>query len=397
MIQTVRSKYNDEFTDEKYASFLEDVSKQFNHTPIFRIAETPIFIGKELKNDIIAACEELNQVIMDPDFKKKTEHALVTDVITPNESNHSLFLQYDFGICQQEDGSLIPKLIELQGFPTLYLYQDLVARLYRKHFNIPDNYSHLFSGHDTESYIELLRKTIVGDANPENVVLLEIEPHTQATQIDFWATSHVLGIKVLCITELKKEGRKLFYINEKGKKIPIHRIYNRIIFDELFGRKDLKREFFFKDDVDVHWVGHPNWFFRISKSTLPLFKSKYVPKSTILSELKEIPEDLHNYVLKPLYSFSGSGVIFHVTKADIEAIVDKSNFILQEKVTYSPVVQSPDGMVKCEVRMLSIWEENTPKPILINNLARLSKGELIGVKFNKDKTWVGGSVGFFEQ
>jgi hypothetical protein len=196
---------------------------------------------------------------------------------------------------------------------------------------------------------------------------------------------------------MKKDGRKLYYINDEGKRIDIKRIYNRIIFDELFGRKDLKREFYFKDDVDVHWVGHPNWFFRISKSTLPLFKSKYVPKSYILSELKEIPKDLQNYVLKPLYSFSGSGVIFHVTQADIDSIEDKSNFILQEKVTYSPVVQSPDGLVKCEIRMLSIWEEGTEKPIILNNLARLSKGELIGVKFNKDKTWVGGSVGFFEQ
>jgi len=177
----------------------------------------------------------------------------------------------------------------------------------------------------------------------------------------------------------------------------VKRIYNRVIFDELFHRKDLDLKFQFNDDLDVKWVGHPNWFYRISKYTMPFIQSPYIPTTIFLDQLKAIPDNLDEYVLKPLYSFSGAGVIFHVKPSDIENIKDPSQFILQQKVKYLPVIKTPDNdPVKVEVRIMLIWPENEPRPIIVNNLARLSKGEMIGVKFNKDKTWVGGSVGFYE-
>ena len=131
---------------------------------------------------------------------------------------------------------------------------------------------------------------------------------------------------------------------------------------------------------------------------MPFIDSPFVPKTYFLHELEEIPQDLENYVLKPLFSFAGAGVIFDVTQADIDAIEEeeKSNYILQKKVTYAPVVQATDGLVKCEIRMLCIWPEGHKEPMLVTNLARLSRGKLIGVKYNKDKTWVGGSICFFE-
>jgi len=396
MEHLARQAYNQHFTDKKYQAFLDDIARAHNHRPIFRICESPVFVNHDLKNKIIKACDEITEVLLQPNFKDLTASAIAPEYYVPGEGHHNLFLQYDFGICELPDGTLVPKLIELQGFPTLYFYQDLVARMYQKHFHIPEGYSHLFGGLDSESYVELLRKVIVGGEDPKHVVLLEIEPDKQPTQIDYMATSAALGIKTLCITKLKKSGKDLYYLDDAGNKVEVRRIYNRVIFDELVGRKDLQREFSFTDEIHAHWVGHPNWFFRVSKSTLPFLKGDYVPKTMILSELDELPEDLENYVLKPLYSFSGSGVVFHVKQANIDAIQDRSNFILQEKVKYSPVIESPDGKVKCEVRMLMLWEEDAPRPVLVNNLARMSKGEMIGVKHNKDKTWVGGSVGFFQ-
>jgi hypothetical protein len=397
MIDTIRQQYNASFTEEKYQNFLNEITAQHNHRPPFRISETPVFVNDELKKKIFQACSDITEVISAPDFKEKTQKFILPQFETPNEGDHNLFLQYDFGICQLEDGTLVPKLIELQGFPTLYFYQDMVARMYRKHFNVPDEYSHLFNGLDSESYKDLLREVIVGNDDPKHTILLEIEPHIQPTQIDYLCTSHELGIKTLCITDLKKSGRTLYYYDDGGKKVEVRRIYNRVIFDELIGRNDLKREFYFKDEVDVKWIGHPNWFFRVSKSTLPLFGGEYVPKTYILSELDKIPEDLENYVLKPLYSFSGSGVVYNVRQENIDAIHDRSNFQLQEKVTYSPVIKSLDDMVKCEIRMIMIWKDGKTQPILVNNLARMSKGKMIGVKFNKNKTWVGGSVAFFRK
>jgi hypothetical protein len=303
----------------------------------------------------------------------------------------------DFGLCEGENGEIVPKLIEVQGFPSLYFYQHFVAGLYRKHFEIPEHLHHLFNDFTPESYTALLKDIIVGDEDPAEVVLIDIEPFKQNTQVDFHATRKMLGIHVACVSEINKKGNTLFYRNAAGKDIQIKRIYNRAIFDELYGRKDLNLQFSFTEDLNVKWVGHPNWFFRISKYTMPFIQTEYMPKTWFLDQLDSIPEDLEKYVLKPLYSFSGAGVVFHVRPEDIENVTDRSQFILQEKVKYVPVIRTVDGdAVKAEVRIMLIWPEHEPKPLIVNNLARLSKGEMIGVKFNKDKTWVGGSVGFFE-
>lgn len=397
MIQSHRSIFNQEFTSEKYQAFLNGVASEYDHMPKFRVAETPVFIPKLLQERLLEACEEINQVLMLPEFKEMTKDAIKAPMVNvPNEDEHSKFIQLDFGVCLDEHGDPIPMLIELQGFPSLYFFQDLLSRKYKEHFNIPEGFSSHVSGVSREQYLTMLKKEIVGDADPKNVVLLEVEPEKQTTYIDLLATSRVLGIKTLCISELKKEGKSLYYIDEAGEKIRVERIYNRIIFDELDQRTDLKREFYFEDEVDVHWVGHPNWFFRISKYTMPFLKSKYVPETRFLSDVMEYPSDLENYVLKPLYSFAGSGVKINITKADLDEISDKEDFIIQKKVAYAPIVETMDVPAKCEIRMMTVWNDQEQKAQVVNNLVRLSKGEMIGVRYNKDKEWVGGSVGFFE-
>ena len=398
MIKHIRDAYNKSFTEEKYAKLNAFVDGEWNHPTNFRVAETPVFIPDKMKSQLMEACTEINKVITQSNFKELTQNAIKHPSLSvPNEDYHTRFLQMDFGICKDENGELIPQLIEIQGFPSLYFFQDLLSKAYAKFFDIPEAYSVYFDGLNSNEYIELLRNVIVGDFNPKNVVLLEIEPEKQVTAIDFYGAEHHLGIKVLCISQMKKRGKRLFYLDEKGEEIPIKRIYNRVIFDELYGRDDLKREFYFKDEVDVEWVGHPNWFFRISKYTMPLFKSKYVPECFYLNELESYPEDLENYVLKPLYSFAGTGVKLHITKADLDAIEEKENFILQKKVEYAPVIETPSGLAKFEIRMLMLWESDKQNVRIVNNLVRLSKGEMVGVRYNRDKDWVGGSVGFFNK
>lgn len=399
MIPTNRNAFNTQFSEEKYQNLLQDIIETFDYSTQFKICETPIFIPKSLKERLVTACEDIIKVINQPNFKALTEGAFFDDNMrVPNEDEHSKFVQLDFGICLDASGNLIPKLIEMQGFPSLYFFQEMLGNMYRKHYDaIPPQFSQHLNGISSADYIELLRYEIVGDTNPKQVVLLEIEPEKQATAIDFWATEKMLGIKVLCITKLIKKGKQLFYKDENGTEILIKRIYNRIIFDELNQRSDLKTEFNFKDEVDVYWVGHPNWFFRISKYTMPLLKGDYVPKSYYLNKLESIPSDLENYVLKPLYSFAGAGVQIHVTPEMIDAVVDKSHYLLQEKVTYAPIIETMDVPAKCEIRMMLLHNSKENKTQIVSNLIRLSKGEMVGVKYNKDKTWVGGSTGFFEE
>lgn len=397
MIPEVRQRFNESFTPEKYEAFKEALKNMYGYRPSFREAESPFFIPDILKERLLEACELVSNVVMRPDLKKITEAALYDpSVIVKGEDEHTTFLQVDFGICLDEKGDPMPQLIEVQGFPSVYFFQYMVSDLYHKIFDIPENLTSFFNGYDKVSYKKLLYDTIVGPCDPTNVIILEIEPEKQNTYIDLLSTSVELGIPVVCVTKIIKEGRELFYLDKAGNKTRIFRIFNRVIFDELFLRKDLVLNFSFTDDLDVYWVGHPNWFYRISKFLMPYISNRYVPETYFLSTLEKIPADLENYVLKPLFSFSGSGVIIDVTPEDIAAIEDKSSYILQRKVTYEPVLKSPNEPVKVEVRMMMLWPENAHRPFVVNNLVRLSKGKMIGVKYNKDKDWVGGSVGFYQ-
>lgn len=397
MIKPYRAAFNKHFTEEKYQAILDDIAEEYGYRPSFRIAETPVFIPKLLKERLQEACVEINDILMQPDFKELTKDAIKHPMLeVPGEDYNSRFIQMDFGICVDENGDPTPQLIELQGFPSLYFFQDLLTRKFIKHYDIPNRFSTHLNGVKQDTYIEILRGEIVGDTEPKHVVLLEIEPEKQATYIDFLGAEKNLGIKVLCITKIKKQGKQLFYEDTEGNLIQIKKIYNRVIFDELDQRDDIQSEFHFGDEVEVEWVGHPNWFFRISKYTMPLFKSKYVPECFYLNELDEYPADLENYVLKPLYSFAGAGVNLHITKADLDAIEQKDNYILQRKVDYVPIIETLDVPAKCEVRMMCLWNKDKGTAQVVNNLVRLSKGEMIGVRYNKDKEWVGGTVGFFE-
>jgi hypothetical protein len=391
-----RQLFNDNFTVEKYNAFIDDINADFDYQVTFRIGETPFFITNELKAQLLDGCQQVIDFIKRDDFKSLTDRALELNRKVPNEDQYTTFLAIDFGICE-ENGEIVPKLIEVQGFPSLFNFQYHLSQKFVSHYPFLSELTPFLNGLNPTSYLKLIEEVICNDFPKEHVILLEIEPEKQNTKIDFYYCHSDIGIPIVCVTELYQKGKQLFYKNEKGVEILVKRIYNRVIFDELDLRTDLQLNFDFSSDIDVEWAGHPNWFFRISKFILPYFKGKYFIETTLLSDLKEIPTDLENYVLKPLFSFSGSGVIFHVKREDIDAVTEKDLYILQKKVHYKPIIQSPDGLVKAEVRLLAVWKKDAPSPTLVTNLVRLSRGEMIGVKFNKDKDWVGGTVGMFEK
>jgi hypothetical protein len=256
---------------------------------------------------------------------------------------------------------------------------------------IPREWTSSFGGLKDEAYVQLLRRAILADAKSENVILLEIEPEKQKTRIDFACTESLLGVRPVCLTNLKKRGRRLFYERD-GCETPIERIYNRVIFDELLRRPDLHLPFQFQDELDVTWVGHPNWYFRISKHSLPFLKTEHTSPAFFADEFPP-NESLGEYVLKPLYSFAGLGVDMEPTPEKIAALKNPREWILQKKVTYAEFVETVDGRnSKAEIRMMFIWPEEDDKPTLVNNLVRMSQGKMMGVDFNRDKTWVGSSI-----
>ncbi len=394
MIPEHRQSFNAAFSPARYQEMLADIEQQQPGQLDFRVAETPLFVPAILRDKLIAAGNSIIAVIQQPDFKELTEGAIPAHQRVPNEDERPEFLTFDFAVCRAATGELEPQLIEMQGFPSLYAFQPWLPGVFARHYPIADSVTPFLQVPDVAAYHAQMREFILGGEAAENVILLELFPEKQKTRIDFALSKEYWGINAVCLTKIKRNGRQLFY-EKDGRLIQIKRIYNRVIFDELARHPDLNLEFDLTQDVDVTWVGHPNWFFRVSKYTLPFLHGPFVPPSYFLHELKTYPADLENYVLKPLFSFAGAGVRLHVTAAELDALPDKHHYLLQRKVQYEPVVQSPDGLVKCEIRLLYIWPKTSSAPLLLTALGRLSRGEMIGVDFNKDKDWVGGTTPLF--
>ncbi|WP_235012538.1 hypothetical protein [Pedobacter africanus] len=395
MIAQYRKQFNASFSEEKYRKLILALQKGYTKIP-FRVAETPVFIPASLKEQLVAAGEDIINLIKGPDFIASTQNAIPVQWNVPGENSHPHFLTFDFGVCKDEQGKLTPKLIEMQGFPSLYGFQAVLGKAYKSTFKLPENLTPYFGGMDEGEYIDLLKKVIVGPNQPHEVALMDLDAPNQKTAIDFFMTQALLGIKILSLTDIFKEGNELFY-REGEQKIRLRRIYNRLIFDEIAGQIGLFKESFDpRAELDIEWITHPNWFYRISKYTMPFLKSRFVPETIFLNTLKSTPPDLENYVLKPLFSFAGMGVIIDVKASDIHGIPDPENWILQKKVAYEPVVQAPDGGVKVEIRLMYLWPEGEA-PRLCINLARLSRGKMIGVRYNQDFDWVGGTIGLMEQ
>ncbi|HMO33734.1 MAG TPA: hypothetical protein PKE63_12800 [Lacibacter sp.] len=396
MLPHLRTAYNDRFTKENYAAFLADLNSLHPGQVDFRVAETPVFVDRSFKEKLLHACESIVDVICSPSFRELTTPAIPAGENVPREHPFAHMISFDFGVCENAAGELEPQLIEMQGFPTLYAFQAYYPEVLERHFHLPAGFSHYFNGYKKDTYLDMLRRLILGPHAPENVVLLEIKPYEQKTRIDFFCTRDYVGIEPVCLTELIQEGRKLYY-NRNGVKTAIHRVYNRIIFDDFkANRAALGDVVDITTDLDVEWLPHPNWFYRISKYTLPLVQHPFVPETFFLNEVKQLPGELKDFVLKPLFSFAGQGVKIDLVQDDLDAITDPEYYILQRKVKYADVIQTPDGPAKAEIRMMYVWPEGDARPHAATNLARLSKGKMIGVRYNKDKEWVGGSVAYCE-
>ena len=391
----LRAAFNADFTPAKYAALVRCVNETEKWPADFRISETPIFLTSEFTDEVTCTANEIVALTRTPEFATHAASAVPKGLEVPNESLHPNFHVVDFAICAEGD-RLVPRLIELQAFPTLFGFQLLLLHCLRKAYPaIPRNWTSSFGGIKDKAYLDLLRRTIIADSAPESVVLLEIEPEKQKTRVDFAATETLLGIRPVCVTQIKKRGRELFYERD-GREVQIERIYNRVIFDELIHRPDLHLPFRFQDDLDVVWVGHPNWYFRISKHSLPFLKTEHTSPAFLADEFPA-DDKINNYVLKPLYSFAGHGVDMEPSREKIATLEHPHEWILQRKIDYAPFVPTVDGQKsKAEIRMMFVWPDEDPHPTLVNNVIRMSQGKMMGVDFNIDKTWVGANIALHE-
>lgn len=395
MVPEFRERFNQHWTPALYAELVRRNDEHCGAHVEFRRNETPVFFPKPLLEKMVRYGKELyHQLASSPEYRRASDTAIPAEFNVPHETPHPLFVQADFGLVRLEDGTLEPKLVEIQGFPSVYGFQYALGKDYEQVYRLSETVSPdltcFLGGLDETTYGDLLRKAILNGHAPEEVVLLEIEPHQQKTLPDFLVTQKKLGIKIACITEVKKQGRQLLF-----EGVPIKRIYNRVIVDELI-RKNIQSEFRLTDDVDVEWAGHPNWFFRLSKFSLPWFEHVSVPETRFLCDVDRLPDNLDEYVLKPLYSFAGLGVNIGPSKAAIDAIPEsqRGDFILQRKMDFVATVDTPSGLTKVETRIMYVHDGHQLQPV--TTVIRTGRGKMMGVDFNKNLDWVGASAGFYE-
>lgn len=393
MISALRESFNKNFTDAKYRLFLKRLNAVCGTPVEFPVSETPLFLsGKLIASMASAGKEIILQLLSNPSYLKVSDRAIPPDFNAPNETEHPLFVAVDFGIVRTGSGEYAPKLIEMQGFPTLFGFQPVISQQYKEVYGLPRELRYLLGGLELDEYYALLRRAILGVHAPENVILLELDPLKQKTRPDFILTDRMCGTATVNIREVVKEGKHLYYTHG-GKKTLIRRIYNRAIADELV-KSGARLPFSFRDELDIEWAGHPNWFFRLSKFGLPFLRHPAVPETRFLSDLPSLPDDLEQWVLKPLYSFAGSGVIVAPSRADIDVLPAdrRGDYVLQEKVEYSPIIATPHGGTKAEVRILYLWLDTL---MAVSSLVRMGRGKMMGVDYNKNMAWVGSSAGFF--
>jgi hypothetical protein len=396
MIPELREEYNRRWTERKYQHYLQRLDARFGMHIEFRVCETPCFVPKELQRQCEEAAIELTLMAHDPEYLKRSDATLAPEYTVAGQPERAMFCVVDFAVTRDSDGKLQPKLIELQGFPSLMGFQLYQAEVTQEHFALPPELTYINGGHTRQQFIDILRRGIVAEYDPENVVLMELDPWHQKTCPDFYAIRELLGIEVVDIRHVQKIGRKLHYERD-GVMVPIDRIYNRAIVDEL-ERKQVAIPFNWHDDLDVTWAGHPNWYFRISKFTIPFLDHPTVPRARFLNDVAELPEDLDNYVLKPLYSFAGTGVIVGPTEADIQNIPEdrRANYLLQERIEYADALQTPEGGTKPEIRFMLMWPDGEEKPRPVMGLVRMGRGKMMGVDHNRDLRWIGANCNFFE-
>lgn len=392
-----RALFNRRITPARYEWYRSEMSRRLGCTFEFRLAESPLFLTDEFKAKAVGAANAIMDQLIQPARLEAMRRAIPERWNVPEMDHLPHFAQIDFAVVR-ENGELVPKLIELQGFPSLTALQVIQRDVWRDAMRdlegLDHDWSCWFSGHDRTSFLELARSTIVGDDDPAEVVLLDLDPPRQKTWPDFAATRILFGVDPVDPSGLTRRGDRLFRRDERGREIPIKRIYNRIVFDEL-EKKRVPMPFDFREALDVEWVPHPNWYWVWSKYSLPFLDHPAVPRATFVSDLEEIPRDLSGWVLKPLFSFAGGGVNVEPTPEDVQAIPpgERSSWCLQQKIEYEPALQAADGGgVKIEMRMMFLRPDDEATPVLAQNLVRLSRGRMLGVDFNKQFTWVGSSL-----
>jgi hypothetical protein len=359
----------------------------------FPVSETPCFFPMSLFDRLTAeAASMIHQLIDDPAYRARADGIVPPKYRLAHGESEPTFIAIDLGLVETASG-LEGRLVELQAFPSLYAFQPALAEAHLETWRLT-GLTPFLRGVDRDEYLRRCAAAIVGGHDPAEVVLVDIDPAHQKTLPDFALTEKFWGVRAVDVRDLVKRGRRLFYRRD-GVETPIARIYNRVIPDELEHRQ-VTLPFDYRDDLEVEWAGGPDWFFRISKFSIPWLRHPWVPRTHYLDDLSALPASREEWLLKPLFSFAGGGIVFAPTDEQIAAIpaADRHNYILQERMHFTPVIDTPHGATQVEIRLMFLREDGAYRPLI--PLLRMGRGKMMGVDYNKGLRWVGASAALLD-
>ena len=415
MIPDLRHDFNTRFRPETFRAMLHSLDAIARIHVAFPVAETPCFFPASMLDEMSRIGIDLTlQLVNDPAYLARSLTAIPEAWRAADQNAHPHFLTADFGLVREPSGRLAPRLVEMQAFPSVFGFQWAVSEAYRSAFSLDPSLRYLLGGLDEAQFWKLLTRTIVAGHDPETVVLIDVDPAHQKTLPDFHITADRLGIRIVDIAALEvldpaqnspTHRPRLAYRNN-GRLIPIRRIYNRAIVDELV-RKQIPLPFDYRQSFDVEWAGHPNWYFHVSKFSIPFLDHPAVPPAVFLDDWfrnpaspnsknsARLPTSRDHLILKPLYSFAGQGILFAPTDDQLAAIppAQRPHYLLQERVTFVPIIQTPFGPTQAEIRILYVWPDGGQLTPLLS-LVRLGRGQMMGVDHNKGQSWVGASAAY---
>jgi len=406
VISSIRQEFNRRYRPELYAKMLSSLDAAVGRHVEFRVAETPGFFPLPLMDEAVGIGIDLtHRLIKDRGYLAASRKAIPAAYCMPDDSPHPHFMTADFGLVRKDTGRLEPMLVELQAFPSVFAYQSLLSQTYRDTFELDESLDYFLGGHTETSFWKLFANVVLGGHDPENVILSEIDPEHQKTLPDFLITAERLGVAIVDVSKLVRieqpGGLPKLYRHDGDRLVPVHRIYNRVIVDELI-RRQIRLPFDYREPLDVEWAGHPNWYFHISKFSIPYLNHPAVPPAVFLNDWMDgknrerLPADRDSLILKPLFSFAGKGIEFGPSDELLASIPkeERGEYLLQERVRFEPVIETPFGLTQAEIRILYLWPDGGDlDPVL--SLVRLGRGKMMGVDHNRNQEWVGGSAAFF--
>ena len=392
MIPARRQRFNREYTPERHRAFVDELQRRSGEIH-FRLSETPCFYPRTLIDRLAAVASELVVPLLDrEDYRRAADAIVPAEFRIPRGEDRPTFVCVDFGLVASE-GGFDGRLVELQAFPSLYGFQIALAEANLDVFRL-EGLTPFCGDLDRAEYVRLVGEAIRGHHDPAEAVLMEIDPLHQKTRPDFEMTEKVWGVRAVDVHDVVKQGRTLLYRRD-GRLTPIARIYNRVIPDEL-QHKHVHLPFDYRDDLDVEWAGGPDWFFRLSKFSIPWFRHPWVPETHYLKDVTTWPADRDEWLLKPLFSFAGGGIIFAPTDAQLDAIpdADRGLYVLQRRVSFTPVIETPFGPTKAEIRIMMVRDGHGYRAV--TPLIRMGRGLMMGVDHNKGLEWVGAAAGLID-